>query len=413
MLTKWKNPLLLLLGIGVSNLGAWIYLIALNLIILDMTGSPFAVSILYILIPAATLCTSFWSGSFIDRLNKRNLMIFLDLIRAFFIFLLPFMDSLILIYLWVFIINIASSFFSPTSMVYMTKLIPKTNRQRFNALRNFINSSGFILGPTIAGFLFIIGSPYLAIQLNSLALCMSAMIIFLLPNLDLRGEAAISEKVSLKVIRNDWIEILRFSKTNMHIALVYILFSGITVFMTGLDSLEAAFATRVISLSESAYGFLVSVAGIGIIIGSLTNALFASRLKTNILIGFGAIFTPFGYLIFAFSQNFVWASIGFFTLTFALSFANTGFFTFYQNNVPVNIMGRFSSVLGVLEALLIIIFTVIIGVFAEFYGIRFIYIIGSFAFLLLGFIINVIVLDKTKKAYYYQDSKGEEESPLI
>ena len=93
--SKWKNPLLLLLGIGVSNLGAWIYLIALNLIVLDMTGSPLAVSILYILIPIATLCTNFWSGSFIDRLNKKNLMISLDVVRALFIFLLPFMDSLL------------------------------------------------------------------------------------------------------------------------------------------------------------------------------------------------------------------------------------------------------------------------------------------------------------------------------
>ena len=110
---KWKNPLLLLLGIGVSNLGAWIYLIALNLIVLDMTGSALAVSVLYILLPIAALCTNFWSGSFIDRLNKRNLMIFLDIIRALFIFFLPLIESLILIYVWVFIINIASSIFGP------------------------------------------------------------------------------------------------------------------------------------------------------------------------------------------------------------------------------------------------------------------------------------------------------------
>lgn len=411
--SKWKNPLLLLLGIGVSNLGAWIYLIALNLIVLDMTGSPLAVSILYILIPIATLCTNFWSGSFIDRLNKRSLMISLDLVRALFIFLLPFMDSLILIYICVFIINIASSVFGPTSMVYMTKLIPKTNRQRFNALRNFINSSGFILGPSIAGILFIIGSPSLAIQLNSLALCMSAMIIFLLPNLDLREETVTPEKVSIKIIKNDWKEILKFSKSNRYIALVYVLFSIITVFMTGLDSLEAAFATRVLSLSESAYGFLVSVAGIGIIMGSLINALFADRFKTNILIGFGAIFTPVGYLIFAFSQNFTGASVGFFILTFALSFANIGFLTFYQNNVPVNIMGRFSSVLGMLEAILIVVFTAAVGIFAELLGIQLVYIIGSFAFLVLGLIMNLVVLDKSKKIHYRKNSSGEESSNLV
>ena len=394
---EWKNPLLLLFGIGISNVGAWVYLIALNLIILDMTGSPLAVSILYILLPIATLFTNFWSGTFIDRLNKRNLMIFLDLIRALFIFTLPFLDSLFLIYLVVFLINIANSIFEPTSMVYMTKLIPKTDRQRFNAMRNFINSCGFILGPSIAGFLFIIGSPYLAIQMNSIALFLSAVVILLLPNVEIRKEDIPSEKINLSLIYNDWKSILKFSNTNIHVTLVYILFSIITVFMTALDSLEAAFATGVLSLTESTYGFLVSIAGVGIIGGSLVNAVFANKLKLNILIGLGAVLTPIGYLIFAFSDDFIGASIGFFTLTFFLSFANTGFLTFYQNNVPVDIMGRFSSVLGILEAGLIILFTVTIGLSAELFEIRPIYIIGSFAFLVLGLI---IVSDKSKRNYY-------------
>ncbi|WP_050615767.1 MFS transporter [Bacillus testis] len=397
---EWKNPLLLLFGIGISNVGAWVYLIALNLIILDMTGSPLAISILYILLPIATLFTNFWSGTFIDRLNKRNLMIFLDLIRALFIFTLPFLNSLFLIYLVIFLINIASSIFEPTSMVYMTKLIPKTDRQRFNAMRNFINSCGFILGPSIAGFLFIFGSPYLAIQMNSIALFLSAIVILLLPNVEIRKGDIISEKINLALIYNDWKSILKFSHTNIHVTLVYILFSIITVFMTALDSLEAAFATEVLSLSESTYGFLVSIAGVGIIGGSLVNAVFANKLKLNILIGLGAFFTPIGYLIFAFSDDFIGASIGFFTLTFFLSFANIGFLTFYQNNVPVDIMGRFSSVFGILEASLIVLFTVTIGLSAELFEIRPIYIIGSFAFLVLGLIINFIVSDKSKRNYY-------------
>ena len=399
---KWKNPLILLFGIGISNIGAWVYLIALNLIILDMTGSPLAVSLLYILLPIAALCTNFWSGSFIDRLNKRNLMILLDLIRAGCIFTLPFIDSLILIYLIVFLINIANSIFEPTSMVYMTKLIPKSDRQRFNAMKNFINSCGFILGPSIAGFLFIIGSPNLAIQMNSLALFISAAVILLLPNVEIRKEDLDSEKINLSLIYDDWKSIIKFSKTNIHVTLVYVLFSLITVFMTALDSLEAAFATDVLSLSDSMYGFLVSVAGVGIIGGSLVNTVFANTLKLNSLIGLGAIFTPIGYIVFALSDDFVGASIGFFILTFFLSFANTGFLTFYQNNVPVELMGRFSSVLGMLEAGLIILFTVTIGLSAEMFEIRPIYIIGSFAFFVLGLLINFVVLDQSKRNYYEQ-----------
>ncbi|GLY11632.1 MFS transporter [Pseudobacillus badius] len=397
---KWKNPLLLLVGIGISNVGAWVYLIALNLIILDMTGSPLAVSILYILLPLAALFTNVWSGTFIDRLNARNLMIFLDFIRALFIFTLPFLDSLFLIYFVVFIINMASSIFEPASMVYMTKLISKTDRQRFNAMRNFIHSCGFILGPSIAGFLFIIGSPYLAIQMNSIALFLSAIVLLLLPNAEIQKGRILSEKMKLSLIYNDWKSILKFSRTNMHVTLVYLLFSVMTVFMTALDSLEAAFATEVLTLSESTYGFLVSIAGVGIIGGSLVNAVFANQLKLTTLIGLGAFFTPIGYIIFAFSNDFIGASIGFFTLTFFLSFANTGFLTFYQNNVPVDIMGRFSSILGILEACLIIVCTVIIGLSAELFDIRPIYIIGSFAFLILGLMINFIVSDRSKRSYY-------------
>ncbi|RVT66923.1 MFS transporter [Niallia taxi] len=399
---KWKSPLLLLVGIGISNIGAWVYLIALNLIILDMTKSPLAVSILYMLLPIATLVTNFWSGTFIDRFNKRTLMILLNLIRAIFIFTLPFFESLFLIYLVVFIINIANTIFEPTSMVYMTKLISKTHRQKFNAFRNFINSCGFILGPSIAGALFIIGTPNLAIRMNAFALILSAIVILLLPNVEIKDKDIPLQRINITLISNDWSSILTFSKTNIYVTLVYILFSMITVFMTALDSLEAAFATEVLSLSNSTYGFLVSIAGGGIIAGSIVNALFANKLKLNLLIGLGAFFTPIGYIIFAFSADFIWASIGFFTLTFFLSFANIGFLTFYQNNVPVDIMGRFSSILGMLEAGFIIVLTLTIGLATELFDIRPVYIVGSIAFFGLGLIILFIVAVKSKSHYFGQ-----------
>ncbi len=66
----WKYAAILLFGIGLSNVGAWIYFIALNLIILDMTGSPLALAILYMMRPLAGLVTNAWSGSLVDRVNK-------------------------------------------------------------------------------------------------------------------------------------------------------------------------------------------------------------------------------------------------------------------------------------------------------------------------------------------------------
>lgn len=38
-LLKWKFPALYLSAVGIANIGGWIYLLALNLIIFDRTGS--------------------------------------------------------------------------------------------------------------------------------------------------------------------------------------------------------------------------------------------------------------------------------------------------------------------------------------------------------------------------------------
>ncbi|KDN58953.1 MFS transporter [Exiguobacterium sp. AB2] len=395
---SWKQPLLLLTGVGISNLGAWVYFIALNLIVLEMTQSPFAVSVLYILVPLAALCANFWSGTVIDRTDTRRLMLLLDALRAVVVFSLAFIDSLALIYVLVFLLNVASSVFESASLVYMTKLVPSNDRQRFNALKNFVQSAGFILGPAIAGLLFMIGSPTLAIQLNALALLVSVGILALLPTLYTARDEV--EVFSVRMIIEDWKTVVRFASTKRYVTLVYSLFCVMTIFMSGLDSLEASFATQVLDFSESRYGFLVSVAGAGIIAGSIINATFSTRMTLPFLISFGATMTPVGYLIFAFSESFVVASVGFFLLTFALSFANTGFLSFYQNNVPSELMGRFSGVINVAESILVIGLTFGIGLLAEYVGIRSTYVAFSLFFLVIGIMTVRIVQARSRRSFY-------------
>lgn len=397
---SWKYPSILLFGIGVSNVGAWIYLIALNLIILEMTGSPLAVAALYILKPLATLCTNFWSGSMIDRLNKRNLMVTLDLFRALFIATLPFLSSLWSIYAVVFLINIASSMFEPTSMTYITKLIPVEDRKRFNALRSLIDSGGFLIGPAIAGLLFIIGTPIFAIYINAIALFLSGVVTMLMPNLEKHSQAHFDEKLSFEVVKKDWIVVLNFSRRYAYIMFVYFLFGCVMVMTSAIDSLEVAFAKEVLSLSDSKYGFLVGIAGAGIVIGSIVNTMIAHKSSTSLLIGLGSLFVSGGYIVYAFSNSFLIAAIGFFILSFSLAFANTGFHTFYQNNIPVDMMGRIGSIYGLIEAVLVIIATIIIGLAAQLIAIQYVVIIGTIVMLLISIMLFSFTIQPSKEKLY-------------
>lgn len=372
ILKKWKYPSILLLGIGVSNIGEWIYFIAFNLIVLDMTGSALAVSMLYIIRPLATLLTNFWAGSIIDRINKKKMMVFLDFTRAIFIAILPLIDSLIWIYSIIFILSMANSIFKPTSMTYITKLIPIEQRKRFNSLNSLVSSSAFLIGPAIAGVLFIVGTPTIAIYTNAIALFFSGCITFIMPNVEKNEILSTDEdKLTLRKIKMDWKYVGDFSINNKYIMLVYFLFTFITVVLaSGVDSLEAAFSKQVLHLLDSEYSFLVTIAGAGAIVGAFINSVIVKNISTSLLIGLGTFFVTVGYSIYAFSNTFAIAATGFFILSFFNAYANTGFLTFYQNNIPVNMMGRIGSVYGLIESIFVIIITILMGLVAEFQLIR-------------------------------------------
>ncbi len=405
LLKDWKYPLLLLSGVGIANLGAWIYLIALNILVYNMGGSALAVATLYVIKPFATLFTNAWAGSLIDRLNKRKLMIHLDIYRVILIAMLPLLPSLWSVYLLVFFISMASAIYEPTAMTYMTKLIPVDKRQRFNSLRSLIGSGAFLIGPAVAGILLITGTPEFAIYMNAIAFLLSGLITLLLPNLDKRYDSnTSSDKLSLTVLKKDWNIVLNFSKKSTYIVCVYFLFQGIMVLATAIDALELSFAKEILLLTDSEYGFLVSIAGAGIILGAIINTILSKKLATSFLIGVGLLFIAIGYMVYAFSDGFLIAAIGFFILSFSMAFANTGYYTFYQNNVPVDLMGRIGSIYGLVIAVITILTTILFGGATQFISIQLVVIVGTSIMFLITIILCVFTLLPTRIKVYTAES---------
>ncbi|MGS4992302.1 MFS transporter [Bacillus cereus] len=405
LLKDWKYPLLLLSGVGIANLGAWIYLIALNVLVYNMGGSALAVATLYVIKPLATLFTNAWSGSMIDRLNKRKLMIHLDIYRALFIAILPLLPSLWIVYVFVFFISMASAIYEPTAMTYMTKLIPVEQRQRFNSLRTLIGSGASLIGPAVAGGLLIAGTPEFAIYMNAIAFLLSGFITLLLPNLDKKEDSdTTSNTLSLIVLKKDWNTVINFSRKHVYVVCVYFLFQSMFVLATATDSLELSFAKEVLLLTDSEYGFLVSIAGAGFILGAITNTILSKKLAPSFLIGIGSLFIAIGYLIYAFSNVFLIAAIGFFILSFSMAYANTGFYTFYQNNVPVHIMGRIGSIYGLVIALVTIFITILSGVATQFISIQLVVIVGSLIMLFITIVLCVFTLFPSQSKLYSTES---------
>jgi predicted MFS family arabinose efflux permease len=103
----------LLLGQGVSSLGDWMGTVALMALALQLTDSPAAVGgILTLrLLPAAV--GGPLAARAAGRWDRRRTMLTMDLARAAMVFAIPFVRALWWIYLWGFLVEVASIVFLP------------------------------------------------------------------------------------------------------------------------------------------------------------------------------------------------------------------------------------------------------------------------------------------------------------
>ncbi|MBM7583667.1 MFS family permease [Bacillus pakistanensis] len=401
-----RNSTLLLFGVGISTLGDFIYLVAINILVLNLTGSPAAVAGLWIIGPIASILTKFWSGSIIDRMNKRRLMILMDIIRSVIVAIVPFFSSIWLIYICLFFLSVSKAFFEPTSMTYITTLIPQKQRKQFNSFRSLITSGAFLVGPAIAGLLLLITTAKIAIWINAVSFLISAIILYLLPNVEGK-KGSESYSINLKTLQQDWKDVLSFSHKNVYIVKVYFLAQLFIVIALGMDAQEVVFTQQVLGLSETDFGLLISITGIGSIVGAGTVSLLAKRMSIQMLIGAGYMMVAVGYLIYAFSFSFLSVAIGFIILGYFNAFSNTGFMTFYQNNVPVDMMGRISSVYGTFQSIFQIVFILLIGFTGEVIPLRY-SVVGASLFILCTSILLIIMVYKpSQKRYFIEDGHTE------
>lgn len=390
-MNSWKNPILLLSGIGISYLGNWIYLIALNIAILDLTGSATAVAGLYIIRPIAILITNTWSGSVIDRVNKRRLMIFIDIVRGILIMLIPFIGSLWFIYLLLLLVNIVGAFFGPSSTIYITKLVPSEKRKRFNSIMSMTNSGAFLIGPAISGILIMYFGTDLCIIINAITFLICALFIYLLPNVD-KDIGEIREPIHLKTLIEDWKTVKKFIQNAKYFIVVYLLFQGAMLIGFALDSQEVTYIKQNLKLTDRDYGIIVSITGIGALAGAFVAAVLAKKIQLKLYIGVGMLLTSIGYVFFYSSFNFIAATFSFAFLGFFMAFANTGYATFFQSNVPIKIMGRFGSLADMIQGFIQIVFTLLLGFLAEWFSLQLICIVFSIVGTLFATILFVTIL---------------------
>ncbi|MBD7985656.1 MFS transporter [Sporosarcina sp. Sa2YVA2] len=392
----FKQYGLLLGGLGFSNLGNWIYLIALNLAVWHLTHSPAAVAGIYIAGPLARILSNFFVGSIIDRNDRKRLMVYSDIVRGIIVCMMPFSTSVWVIYSLIFLANIAGSFFGPSSTYVITKLVNDEDKLRFNAVNSTLSYGSFMIGPALAGGIIAISNTSVAMWVNAFTFFVCAWAIASLPRIEneVSGE---SDRFTIGVIRSDFSQVWNYIRKKPHLLTFFALYIPALMLAFALDSQEMTFLKDVLQTTDATYGVVVSIAGIGAIAGGLCATALVKKLSLQTYIGVGFSMTMLSYLLF-YSSGVLWLAIVIFiTLGFFMAFSNTGYATMYQKTIPTALMGRFGSSVDLLQSILQILLTFVLGLLAEWYSLQTVAVIFSSIAFLLAACLYLFISRRTKE----------------
>lgn len=410
-LKEWKEPAVLLTSLGIAGIGDFIYLVAINIIVYQMTGSAAAVAGLWIIGPIVNILTKFWTGSFIDYRSKKKVIIATYLLRAGLIALLPFAPNIVGIYVILIFLSIAKSFFGPSSTTYTTMLVPITKRKRFNSIQSVTSSGAFIIGPAIGGTLILLGSIQATLWINAIFFVVAALLLVGLPEQEEIDRETIP-KMTVAQVWSDFTVVKQFLSENKYIAIIYLTFILVMIFSFAMDAQEVVFTQQVVGLSEVDYSLLISITGIGSVSGGILLSIFSSKFSLRLMIVLGVVMTAVGYVLYAFSWSFLTITVGFLILGFFNVFLNAGIATFYQNNIPVALMGRVTSIFQLLQSGVQVLFILGIGILADVISLR-ITIIGLASIMLLASIVFSYFVLKPQKAAFYREEEEEVEKEVL
>lgn len=259
------------------------------------------------------------------------------------------------------------------------------------------NSGAFLLGPALSGLLISFSDTDLSIFINAISFFVCAIIIFSLPNIKKSLQEDKNGAFSPKLIVQDLLKIKNYILHARPLMMLFLLFQLAMVIVYSVDSQEATYITLIMKLSVDDYGNLISITGIGSIIGGGIATIFSKKMSYQWFMSIGLIFTTLFYFTFYSSSHFLIAALSFFLLGFFMSFASSGYATFYQNSIPVSIMGRFSSLSDLILGLIQILFTILLGIFSEIFELQ----MACLSFSAISLILGLAMFIKFKRSKSY------------
>lgn len=155
-LLKARDFSLLFWGQMTSQIGDSLNRVALLWFVYQLTGSAMKMVMIGLLQTIPPLVLSPLIGVWLDRVNKKTVMVWVDIARTVLVLLIPLLyafDQLTLerLYAAVFLLAVVSTIFGPALSASVPQLVRRDQLTAANALLQTTTNTGLLIGPLISG----------------------------------------------------------------------------------------------------------------------------------------------------------------------------------------------------------------------------------------------------------------------
>lgn len=153
------NFILMVLGRLISALGSSVFNFALSLYVLDTTGSATAFSFIVGLSVIPRIVVNLIAGAFVDRNNKKKIMVFTDIISglSIFIFFMVFKiypNNIMFFGVYVLMLGTIQAIFALSCNAAIPTIVHKENVPKLNSALQSISAVIDIAGPVLGALLY-------------------------------------------------------------------------------------------------------------------------------------------------------------------------------------------------------------------------------------------------------------------
>ncbi|WML34377.1 MFS transporter [Clostridium sp. OS1-26] len=360
-----RNFTLLFQGQLVSILGNNVFNIALEFWVLTKTGSVSLMGILLAVITLPKVFISPLAGTFIDRHDRRKVLITTDIINGITILFIGITAILGLLQVWMvflsgIITGVCSCFFNPAINSCVPDVVPKSKLLKANSILSSISSGNDMVGYAFGGFLVqTVGAPILFV-FNGFSFLFSATseCFTKIPQIK-------SSQKNMNFIEDMKTGIQFISKLE-GLKYLYITISFLNLFASMSMTLTLPWFKINNQLGVGLYGLAMAINTFGIFAGYTILSVFEIK-KENKFYAFilSGIIISCTMIIYSMTLNFYFIAVLFFIDGLCLSVMGSLLQTSMQNCVPSDMRSKVFAFRNTLSSALMPIGMTLAGILGE------------------------------------------------